>query len=74
MIIMNNLDKKIIEITQEFTQKVALANTQEDLELIRIEYLSRSGIIANFMATLKEPSLEEKKIYGPRFNNIKKIN
>ena len=68
---MSNLENRILELKKEFEKKLSQISTETDLENLRIEFLSRHGVIANLMGDLKELSLEDKKIYGPKLNSLK---
>lgn len=50
---------------------LAHATNQDELEAIRITLLGRKGQLTNFMGTLKDLSLDEKREAGPLLNNIK---
>jgi phenylalanyl-tRNA synthetase alpha chain len=66
-----HLSELITELLHRFQQDLKRVHTPDDLEKIRITYLSRHGHIAEYMGQLKQFSLEEKKIYGPQLNKLK---
>ncbi len=69
-----SINQNRIDLLQkEFSEKLARVTTLEELEQIRLEFLSRNGLIAQAMHDLKALSLEEKKTIGPLLNNIKKF-
>lgn len=69
---MKNLEHLIAQLTQEFSEALSRVATKEHLEQVRLTFLSRNGSLATAMEQLKNLSLEEKKIYGPAFNTLKK--
>lgn len=65
------MKNKIATLQSEFAHDLKSAQTEPALEDVRVRYLSRKGSIANLMASLKDCSLEEKKIIGPLLNSLK---
>lgn len=47
------------------------AQTKEELDQVRVEFLGRKGKIALLMPTLKSLSVEEKREVGPKINQLK---
>ncbi len=68
---MKNLDQQIIELKKQFIDALARVTTKDQLETVRLSFLSRNGTIAQVMETLKTLSLEEKKVFGPQLNTLK---
>lgn len=67
-----SLKKHIDELQQQFTDSLKNVSTEQELENVRIEYLSRNGKIPALMGQLKSLPLEEKKVFGPKLNQFKK--
>ena len=68
---MATLKDSITTVRSSFENALTHADTDDALEAIRIEYLGRNGKLADLMVTLKELSVEEKRIYGPQLNELK---
>lgn len=69
-----NLDLKELlpKIEKEYYTELANANTDELLEQLRIKFLGRQGSLTILFQALKDLNLEDKKIFGPIINNLKK--
>ncbi len=64
--------KKLIESYQTtFFAELAGVKTEQELEAFRIAHVSRHGSLSVLIQRLKEFSLEEKKEFGPLFNDLK---
>jgi phenylalanyl-tRNA synthetase alpha chain len=61
----------IKKLTEEGLAKLQNANTIEELEAIRVEYLGKSGLITSQMKLLASMSPEEKKEFGSVINQAK---
>ncbi|MBA3954181.1 phenylalanine--tRNA ligase subunit alpha [Candidatus Dependentiae bacterium] len=68
---MNDIKKHLETIKQEFLKELAQVTTQQQLEEVRVKYLSRQGVITTLTQQVKELSLEDKRLYGPLFKDIK---
>jgi phenylalanyl-tRNA synthetase alpha chain len=69
---MEDLKQQIQKLKNEFDASLARAQTNQDLENIRLTFLSRQGSIAELVNKLKDFSIEEKRIAGPLLNALKK--
>ncbi len=69
---MKKIKETINHLHKTSTAALKKAKTADILEQIRIEYLGRNGKIAKLMSTLKERSLEDKRVLGPILNELKK--
>lgn len=69
---MSLLKDQIEEIAQSFDKAIAAVASSDQLEKIRITFLARNGQLAELMERFKSVSLEEKRIYGPLLNDLKK--
>jgi phenylalanyl-tRNA synthetase alpha chain len=69
---MQNLDDKISKIKNEFETLIKKSSNLKTLESIRISFLGKKGHITLLMGELKALPTEEKKIFGPLLNNLKK--
>jgi phenylalanyl-tRNA synthetase alpha chain len=63
--------KEITDLKTSFESALKKAQTTQDLETVRIQFLGRKGKIAALMSQLKKLSLDEKKIIGPLLNELK---
>jgi phenylalanyl-tRNA synthetase alpha chain len=69
---MNEFDKKIKKIEKECLDAIKKSRNIDALEAVRIAYLGRKGTIAELMGELSAMTLEQKRILGPLFNQLKK--
>jgi len=60
-------------LQQQLIDDLALATTGEQVELVRIKYLGRKGLITNFAkeTDFSKLSAEEKKEFGQKLNDLK---
>ncbi len=58
--------KEIIKEVESFT-----ANTAEDIEVFRIKYLGKKGVLNDLFAAFKNVPNEEKKAFGQAINQLK---
>lgn len=65
---MNDTIKKI---QQDFNNDLINVTTQQELEVVRVKYLGRQGILAELMTELKNLSADDKKVFGPLCNQLK---
>lgn len=69
---MKELEKKIKTIANECKKELKKAKTAADLEHIRVAYLGRKGHVVEVMSSIKDLSVEQKRIAGPLLNSFKK--
>ena len=62
---------EIEKIKADFNQDIGNASTANELEQIRIKYLSRNGIITKLFDELKSISVEDKPAFGKLLNNLR---
>ena len=65
------LTKKIVEIKKDFSKDIADVKDKDDLEKIRIKYLSRNGIISELFNQLKDVAKEDKPAVGKQLNILR---
>ena len=70
---MDDLKQRINAAKEKFLNELDKAVSDSELENVRIIYLSRSGEIANLMQAIKDLSKDEKVIFGPMLNELKKV-
>lgn len=58
-------------IQNNFRADLLNVQSAEDLELVRIKYLGRQGILADLMTELKNLSADDKRVFGPLCNQLK---
>jgi phenylalanyl-tRNA synthetase alpha chain len=68
---MKNLEHQILELHNQLTDALQKVSNQDQLEQVRISFLSRNGLVAELMESIKKLSLEEKRTFGPRLNSFK---
>jgi phenylalanyl-tRNA synthetase alpha chain len=69
---MENLKKIIKELEEKILTALRDAQTENDVENVRIQYLTRQGPVAQLMNRLKSMDVEQKKIFGPVLNDLRK--
>lgn len=65
------LSEELYKIEQDAQKALENANTAEYLEAFKLEYLSRHGVLSNFLRGLKDVSIEEKRTVGSRANSLR---
>src|SRR5579885_1314764 len=68
---MDDLKQNLESVKNEFMTALHNANTEQELEQVRIAFLGRNGRLTSLMSNLKNLSLEEKRTFGPLFNELK---
>ena len=58
--------------TSDFKVQITKTENIETLENLRIKYLGRKGLINSFIEELKKVEISNRKILGPKINNLKK--
>jgi phenylalanyl-tRNA synthetase alpha chain len=66
------LFEEIDQIKKDFDQDIKEADSEKKLELIRIKYLSRKGLVTRLFDQLKSVSKEDKPIVGKRLNTLRR--
>ena len=63
----------ILDRIEELLKEVSelTANNAEEIEALRLKYLSRKGIINDLMADFRNVAAEEKKTVGMKINELK---
>lgn len=68
---MHKIVQFITEIQTKFNATLEQAQTEQQLEEVRIEYLSRQGKVAELIKLLQDCSVEEKREFGAQVNACK---
>lgn len=68
---MQPLSEHIQTLSNTFIEDLALAFSDEQAEELRVRYLGRNGTVTQLLATLKDLSLDDKKLYGPQLNKLR---
>ena len=68
---MKNLEQNIKIFEEKLRDRLKSANSNEKLEKVRVDFLGRKGEITTLMGQMKELNLEEKRIFGPKLNQLK---
>jgi len=63
---------EIERIKKDFDQEIKKASTAAELEQIRINFLSRNGIVTKLFEDLKAVPVEDKPVVGKLLNNLRK--
>lgn len=69
---MRELEQNLHDLEKKILGAIEVADDLDALEEVRLAYLTRSGPVAQLLAQLKQLNDEQKKIYGPRLNELKK--
>ena len=65
--------KDILALQKDAQKEISASTTFEEVEKMRIKYLSRKGLIQTLMSELKNISKEEKPLYGKAINDLKNV-
>ena len=65
------MNNKVTELREEFLAKLAAAQTAQETEEIRVDYLGKNGSITGLLKGMKDLSIEEKKDFGQKVNILK---
>jgi phenylalanyl-tRNA synthetase alpha chain len=68
---MKNAEEQLSSLILAYKQELTRAHNNDELEIIRIDYVGRKGKITQLMSMLKTMSMAEKREWGPRFNAFK---
>jgi phenylalanyl-tRNA synthetase alpha chain len=63
--------EKIKKLEQEFTAEIAVIKEKENLENLRIKYLGRKGVLAEFFTRLSDVPKESRPEVGKMLNTLK---
>ena len=61
----------INQVLKDASKEIDLANSQEDLQNLKVSYLGKKGKITELLKSLKDLSLEEKKTTGAQINLLR---
>ncbi len=67
-----DLNSEIDEIKTKFSMELETVQTQTDLDTFYLKYLGKKGITTLLLKSLQGLTLQDKKIYGPILNELKK--
>ena len=65
------MNEQIVQLQQEFEDKLAAVSAAADLEEIRISFLGKNGSVTGLMKQMGKLSPEEKKSFGQQVNQLK---
>lgn len=65
------MNEQIVQLQQEFEDKLAVVSAAADLEEIRISFLGKNGSVTGLMKQMGKLSPEEKKSFGQQVNQLK---
>ncbi len=65
----------MLEKVQKLVEKVNkyIPKSQEDLNIFRVEYLGKRGLLNNLFSSFKEIPVEQRKEFGSSINNLKNL-
>ncbi len=63
--------EELDKIQESFQKEIGEIQNQKDLENLRIKYLGRKGLLTQILRSLKDLSLEERRIIGEKANYLK---
>ncbi len=67
------MEKKLINIKNTALPMILDAQTIEELEELRIQFLGKSGSLSNVMKEIKTVPTDEKPLMGQLLNEVKEI-
>lgn len=65
------MQEQITKLKEEFIKALETADTENLLEKVRLQFLSKKGEITKLLKGLEKLSIEEKKTYGSSINQLK---
>ena len=65
------MSAKVNELRDALILKLQSVSCMKDIESIRVEYLGKSGLITGLLKGMKDLSIEEKKDFGGKVNELK---
>ncbi|MBQ1978018.1 MAG: phenylalanine--tRNA ligase subunit alpha, partial [Ruminococcus sp.] len=65
------MENQIITLRNEITEKLAAVKELSELDGIRVAYLGKKGSITALLKGMKDLSVEEKKTFGAKVNELK---
>ena len=65
------LDYNMLDKKEEILNAIAASKQLKDLEELRITYLGKNGLLTNAMKDIASLSLDEKKSFGAKLNELK---
>jgi phenylalanyl-tRNA synthetase alpha chain len=69
---MEKLTNSIHTLKTDFIAALAVSNSTESLDAVRVTFLGRNGRVSELMETLKTLSTDEKRTAGPALNELKR--
>lgn len=68
---MKDLKKIVRELEEKVLFALNNAQTEKDVEQVRLDYLTRQGPLAQLMTRLKTMEAKDKKVFGPLLNDLR---
>lgn len=68
---MKNSMKQIEQIKKEFISKLETVTSSKELNDLKVSYLGKKGPINELTSTMKDLSVEDKKVFGKTLNDFK---
>ena len=65
------MSEKVTELREALVVKLSAISDMAELETIRVEYLGKNGLITGLLKGMKDLSIEEKKDFGGKVNELK---
>ena len=63
--------EKVNELQKKFSESLQAADSSQELEKIRVEFLGKKGSVTDLLKGMKSLGVEEKKQYGQQVNKLK---
>ena len=61
----------INQVLKDASKEIGLANSQADIQNLKVSYLGKKGKITELLKSLKDLSLDEKKTVGAQINSLR---
>ena len=65
------MESKITLLKEQFSEELMKAENSADLEALRVKYLGKKGSVTDLLKEMKDLSVEEKKAFGQKVNELK---
>lgn len=66
------MEQNLNKIKKQILNDIKSSKNLKELEDIRVKHLGRKGTIINLMQNIRNLTVEQKRIFGPLINNLKK--
>ncbi len=70
---MANISEQIKKLKEQLTKELKTSNNSLVIEKIRVKFLGKTGLITNLLSQIKNFTIEEKREFASKLNELKKF-